>query len=207
MHILTYQSIVNMGHHLMDACIKKLRMVCGMNAVSDLEAQAILQLSMKASLSDNSTAEYITKSTDVPENDEVEHIVNNNILNTQNNGKNVILMVDDEEICLKTMHLLLIDTEYDLVVFQDGAYAIEFLKHNHVDLVLLDIMMSGMDGIEVLREIRQNPLTKTLPVILQSGIISNDDVALGYEMGVSSYIKKPYTKQKILQEIKSILGR
>ena len=104
--------------------------------------------------------------------------------------KNTILIVDDEVANINVLiHLLL--NEYTLHVAKDGPTAIEMARTHMPDLILLDIIMPGMDGYQVLEELRASEDTKNIPVIFVSGLNSDDDEAKGLSLEVADYISKP----------------
>ena len=113
-----------------------------------------------------------------------------------------ILMIDDEESCLTSMELLLLDTNYTLLKASSGPEGIEFLMSNpNIDIILLDLMMPGMSGIETLIEIKNNPELANIPIILQSGTSEENEIAKAYKLGIVSFIKKPYDKKTVLKHI------
>jgi two-component system sensor histidine kinase ChiS len=118
-----------------------------------------------------------------------------------------ILVVDDEETCLVSMELLFRGTNYKLIKVTGGHAAINYLKENPtVDLIMLDLMMPDMYGLNVLAEVKQNPLLVNIPVILQSGTSDTTEIEKAYQMGISCYIKKPYQKWVVLAEVEKLLA-
>ena len=115
-----------------------------------------------------------------------------------------VLMVDDEEIWLMTGELLLKDSGYKLIKANGGIAALEYLSDNMdtIDIILLDLMMPDIDGLNVLHEIKKNERLAKIPVILQSSISEGSEIEKAYEMGIVSNIKKPYTKNVMINEIK-----
>jgi CheY-like chemotaxis protein len=111
-----------------------------------------------------------------------------------------ILFIDDEAMTLKVGCLMLRGLGYDVTEVQSGYDALELLKANKFDLVLLDLMMPEIYGLDVLRNIRNDKKLKDIPVIIQTGVTNTRDVDDAYEMGVAAVISKPYTKD-ILREV------
>ncbi len=101
-----------------------------------------------------------------------------------------ILIVDDELLIRHLMRQVFQD-EYGLMFAESGAEALATLKEQTVDLVLLDVSMPVMDGFDVLAQIRGNPRTADLPVILISGLQNNTSVVRGLQLGANDYITKP----------------
>jgi len=104
-----------------------------------------------------------------------------------------ILVVDDEPVNLDVMAGLL-SPHYKVVVAKNGEQALKRLEHPPLpDLVLLDIMMPGMNGYEVCRLIKENPVTSGIPVIFITGKNEEQDEAKGFEAGAVDYIAKPFS--------------
>jgi DNA-binding response OmpR family regulator len=90
---------------------------------------------------------------------------------------------------------------------QSGVDALEVLTHEVPDLVLLDVMMPQMSGIEVLERIKTTHATSRVPVIMVTAKIQDDDVLTGYQHGADYYITKPCTAKQLLYGIGLVLGR
>ncbi|AEM73508.1 response regulator transcription factor [Caldicellulosiruptor acetigenus] len=118
-----------------------------------------------------------------------------------------ILIVDDEQHILELLKFNLRKEGYNTFEADSGVLALEILKHNKVDLVILDIMMSDKDGYEVLKEIRFNRDTKNLPVILLSAKSEEIDKILGLELGADDYITKPFSVKELVVRVKALLRR
>ena len=88
-----------------------------------------------------------------------------------------------------------------------GTAALDILKSEKVDLVLLDVMMPEMSGLEVLQHIKDNAHTGRLPVILVTAKTHDDDVMSGYQFGADYYITKPFTAKQLLYGIDLVLGK
>jgi len=118
-----------------------------------------------------------------------------------------ILIVDDEQHILELLKFNLRKEGYNTFEADSGGQALEILKNNKVDLVILDIMMSDKDGYEVLKEIRFNRETKNLPVILLSAKSEEIDKILGLELGADDYITKPFSVKELVVRVKALLRR
>ena len=116
-----------------------------------------------------------------------------------------ILMIDDEESCLISMELILKSSGYNLIKASGGHEALEILtKHNDIDLILLDLMMPDMYGLNVLEKIKEHPKLSTIPIILQSGTSDIAEIEKAYKLGIVSHIHKPYNRQFVIDEISRI---
>ena len=119
--------------------------------------------------------------------------------------KATILAVDDDAIVLD-MYQAILDSAYKLHLTSSAEEALEFLNsRQRVDLILLDIMMPKMDGYEVCRRIRANPLFSDLKVILVSAKMMLDDKLQGYEIGADDYMTKPFDASELLAKVKVFL--
>jgi DNA-binding response OmpR family regulator len=120
-------------------------------------------------------------------------------------GKKV-LVVDDEEVIRKLLRIHLVKWGYDVKEAVDGEEALEQLDKEDFDLLICDIMMPNKDGWEVLKEVRSNPKTKDMMVIVLT--IKNEDADMfkGYNLGANYYITKPFTKAELLYGIQLRLG-
>lgn len=115
-----------------------------------------------------------------------------------------VLIVEDE---LKLAQLLsdyLQHAEFKTHIISDGALVIDWLKENKVELILLDIMLPGQDGISLCKEIREK---SSIPIILQSARIDEIDRLLGLELGADDYICKPYSPKEVVARVKAVLRR
>lgn len=114
----------------------------------------------------------------------------------------VLLVVDDEPLNLAVISEFLDGLGYELVLTDSGEAAWKMLleEPSRFDAVLLDRMMPGMDGMEVLRRIKQDPLLKLLPVIMQTAASSPEQVAEGLKAGAFYYLAKPF-KQGVLRAV------
>jgi two-component system alkaline phosphatase synthesis response regulator PhoP len=118
-----------------------------------------------------------------------------------------ILVVEDDEDVAKITASFLRAKKYDVVVAHDGPTALELVTQRLPRVILLDIMMPRMSGLEVLRILRENPETATIPVILVTAKVRNDDVIEGYQHGADYYITKPFTPDQLEYGIKMVLGQ
>lgn len=118
-----------------------------------------------------------------------------------------ILIVDDEQDILDLLQYNLETEGYEIVTALDGDTAIELAEAEPIDLVILDIMLPGKDGWEVLREIRRNPDTQHLPVIFLTAKDSEVDEVVGLELGADDYIVKPISIRKLQARVKTVLRK
>ncbi len=118
-----------------------------------------------------------------------------------------ILAVDDEEHILELIQYNLRKNGFDVLTATGGAEALVLLNREHVDLMLLDIMMDGMDGIEVLKRVRGDREWEDLPVILLTARGEEIDKVIGLELGADDYIAKPFGVHELPARVKAVLRR
>ena len=122
-------------------------------------------------------------------------------------GKKVILTIDDELHIRELLEYNLRKAGYEVLGAETGEKGLEILKTAQVDLVLLDYMLPGMDGVEVLRRIRAGSDLSALPVIMLTAKGEEIDKVLGLEMGADDYISKPFGIRELEARIKALLRR
>ena len=115
-----------------------------------------------------------------------------------------ILVVDDEEKIRDIIKEYLEFEGFEYIEAENGVEAINILKKEQVDLVLLDVMMPKIDGIKVLKEIRAKGNT---PVILLTARAEEYDKLFGFELGADDYIVKPFSPREVMARIKAIIAR
>jgi two-component system alkaline phosphatase synthesis response regulator PhoP len=122
-------------------------------------------------------------------------------------SKGKILVVDDEIYIVHILDFSLGMEGYEVITALDGEQALERMKAERPDLVVLDIMMPKLDGYEVCKAIKSNPTTKQTPVILLSAKGRNVDQKLGFDVGADDYITKPFSPRKLVERINQLLGQ
>lgn len=119
----------------------------------------------------------------------------------------LVLVVDDETNILELLRFNLIKEGYQVICLTNGMDAISFMEKDKPDLIILDIMLPQMDGYEVLRNLRANPETNDIPVIILSAKEELVDKVLGLELGADDYITKPFSPRELLARVKARLRR
>ncbi|MEJ1970663.1 MAG: response regulator transcription factor [Rhizomicrobium sp.] len=115
-----------------------------------------------------------------------------------------IALVDDDKNILASVNMLLEQEGYHVRTFSDGASALTALTANPPDLAILDIKMPRMDGLELLRRLRQ---TADLPVIFLTSKDEEIDELMGLNAGADDYIRKPFSQRLLLERVKAVLRR
>ena len=118
-----------------------------------------------------------------------------------------ILIVDDNPDSVAIMRSILENRGYHVHVAASGTEALQVVRKEPLDLVLLDVMMPEMSGIEVLQQIKDNSQTGRLAVILVTAKTHDEDVMVGYQYGADYYITKPFTAKQLVYGIELVLGK
>ncbi|HHV16703.1 MAG TPA: response regulator, partial [Gelria sp.] len=116
-----------------------------------------------------------------------------------------ILVVDDETYIVELVKFNLEKEGYRVVVAFDGIHALEMVREENPQLILLDIMLPSMDGLEVCRTLKQDPNYNTIPIIMLTAKGDEFDTVLGLEMGADDYIKKPFSPREMVARVKARL--
>ena len=119
-------------------------------------------------------------------------------------NKQKILIVDDDENIAELISLYLAKECFDTKIVGDGESALEMIKTYQPNIMLLDIMLPGIDGYEVLREVRKS---SNLPIIMLSAKGEVFDKVLGLELGADDYIMKPFDSKEMFARVKAVLRR
>jgi two-component system, OmpR family, alkaline phosphatase synthesis response regulator PhoP len=115
-----------------------------------------------------------------------------------------ILAVDDERHIVRLVEVNLARAGYQVVTAFDGREALQKVEAEKPDLVVLDVMMPYMDGFEVLRNLKANPETAEIPVIMLTAKAQDADVFRGWQSGVDCYLTKPFNPMELLTFVKRI---
>ncbi|MEO8601829.1 MAG: response regulator [bacterium] len=121
--------------------------------------------------------------------------------------KRKILIVDDNVDSILILRSILEANDFTVAAAGSGPDALEELKRDVPDIVLLDIMMPEMSGFEVLQRIKTTHATSKVPVIMVTAKMQDEDVMTGYQYGADYYITKPCTGKQLLYGISLVLGR
>ncbi|MDA3800360.1 MAG: diguanylate cyclase [Kiritimatiellae bacterium] len=114
----------------------------------------------------------------------------------------LILITDDNPNNIKVAGSTISTMNYKIAVAQNGEDTIEFAKKKLPELIILDIMMSGMDGLETCRRLKSDPTTADIPVIFLTAKNDNDTIKAGFDAGAVDYITKPFNSQELLARVK-----
>lgn len=115
-----------------------------------------------------------------------------------------ILIVEDEVKLAKLLQDYLAQSGFSVAMVHDGLEVEKWLAENKTDLILLDLMLPGKDGVEICKEIRK---TSSLPVIMITAKVDEIDRLLGLELGADDYICKPFSPREVVARVKAVLRR
>ena len=118
-----------------------------------------------------------------------------------------ILVVDDEPDALELIGFNLRNSGFSVMTAGDGAEALKLARENIPDLILLDVMLPEMDGLEVCRTLRGNPATRSIPIIMLTARAAEIDRVLGLELGADDYVTKPFSPRELTLRVKNLLKR
>ncbi|HTI13047.1 MAG TPA: response regulator transcription factor [Dictyobacter sp.] len=118
-----------------------------------------------------------------------------------------ILVVDDESVLLDTIGYNLEQSGYRVVTAADGVSALDAARREDPDLIVLDIMLPGMDGLEVCRQLRREDRTATTPIIMLTAKGDEIDKVVGLEVGADDYVTKPFGRRELLARVRALLRR
>lgn len=119
----------------------------------------------------------------------------------------IIAIVDDEEDIVELISHNLLKEKYKVKKFYDGEKFLNFIENNKIDLLILDLMLPGVDGLDICKWIRNDEKTKSLPIIMLTAKDTEIDKVVGLEIGADDYITKPFSIRELMARIKSIFRR
>lgn len=119
----------------------------------------------------------------------------------------LILVVEDEEAIRELIGINLQAAGYRVDFAVDGTQALEKVKTIHPDLILLDWMLPGLDGLDVLRRLKADSKLAVIPVMMLTAKSEESDIVLGLEMGAADYLTKPFSNKVLIARIRAILRR
>jgi two-component system phosphate regulon response regulator PhoB len=118
-----------------------------------------------------------------------------------------ILVVDDEPDQLELIDINLTAAGFDVLSTGNGAEALQQARALHPQLILLDIMLPGLDGLEVCKLLRRDPATCSIPIVMLTARAMEIDRVLGLELGADDYITKPFSVRELVLRVKKLLNR
>jgi two-component system alkaline phosphatase synthesis response regulator PhoP len=132
---------------------------------------------------------------------------NRRLLTAHMMNKATILIIDDEKDLIEMVRYNLDKDGYDVISATDGQTGLEIAQRHKLDLIVLDLMMPGIDGLEVCRRLRSDPRTGRIPLIMLTAKATEADRIVGLELGADDYITKPFSPRELVARVKAILRR
>jgi two-component system phosphate regulon response regulator PhoB len=118
-----------------------------------------------------------------------------------------ILVIEDEPDILELIQYNLAREGYRVLPATDGEDGLRRAQQDAPDLVLLDLMLPGLDGLEVCRRLKQDPVTRAIPVLIVTAKGEETDVVLGLGVGADDYVAKPFSPRELLARVQAVLRR
>ncbi len=118
-----------------------------------------------------------------------------------------ILIVEDEKDIVKMLDYNLKKEGFRTVSCNDGERALDLANREHPDLILLDLMLPNLDGLEVCKELKKQDKTASIPVIILTAKAQESDKIVGLELGADDYVTKPFSPRELIARIKAVLRR
>jgi two-component system, OmpR family, alkaline phosphatase synthesis response regulator PhoP len=122
-------------------------------------------------------------------------------------SRDKILVVDDEEDILELVRYNLVREGYTVVCAASGEAALQSAASDPMDLIILDLMLPGIDGLEVARRLKQHPGTKDTPIVMLTAKGEEADIVTGLELGADDYVTKPFSPRILIARIKAVIRR
>lgn len=118
-----------------------------------------------------------------------------------------ILLIDDDALVRETVRLTLAHAGFDVKVLEDLSSPEEAVRREKPDLVLMDLYMPNLDGLELCRRLKHDPATKSIPVVMFTASMEDIDKLSGAEAGAFDYITKPIEPKKLIEKITALLSK
>ena len=118
--------------------------------------------------------------------------------------KERILIVDDEKDILELVKFNLTKEGYKTMFAKTGEKALDIVKNYRIDLIILDLMLPGIDGLDVTRIIRNDPEIQDVPIVMLTAKGDESDIVTGLELGANDYISKPFSPKELIARIRNI---
>jgi len=122
-------------------------------------------------------------------------------------AKEKILVVDDEEDILELLRFNLSRERYQVSCALTAEKALSLVQSEAPDLIVLDLMLPGIDGLEVARQLKNDPATKNIPIVMLTAKGEEADIVTGLELGADDYITKPFSPRILLARVRAVLRR
>lgn len=122
-------------------------------------------------------------------------------------SRQTVLVIDDHKELAELVQRSLEQEGFDVIIAGDGPSGLEIARQHRPDLIILDLTLPGMDGLEVCRQLRNDPRAGRTPVLMLSARASEDDRVIGLEQGADDYLIKPFSPRELLARVRAALRR
>ncbi len=122
-------------------------------------------------------------------------------------AKHKVLVIEDEPDILEVIQYNLEREGHKVIACRNGEQGLSRIRTDDPDLVILDLMLPGMDGVEVCRQVKSDPVTRAIPLIMVTAKGEESDVVLGLGLGADDYITKPFSPRELVARVKVVLRR
>ena len=122
-------------------------------------------------------------------------------------SKGTILVIDDEKDLIELVRYNLEKEGFDVIAATDGQSGLEVIRKHRPELVMLDLMMPGIDGLQVCQRLRADQRTARTPVIMLTAKATEADRIVGLELGADDYVTKPFSPREVVARVKAVLRR
>lgn len=120
-------------------------------------------------------------------------------------SRTVLIVDDEQEVIDVIVRRLLLDDKYEPMVATDGYEALDLMRNKPIALVILDIHMRNLDGLAVCREVAADKRLKTIPILISSAFVNEENEATLRSLGIKHFLKKPYPMEELGRKIDDIL--
>ena len=118
-----------------------------------------------------------------------------------------IILIEDEADILEVIQYNLTREGYKVLTSKDGEQGLAKVRKEAPDLVLLDLMLPGLDGLEVCKKLKEDPVTRPIPIVMVTAKGEESDIVLGLGIGADDYVVKPFSPKELLARVKAVLRR
>ena len=122
-------------------------------------------------------------------------------------AKERILVVDDEEDILELVRFNLAREGYPIICTTSGEESLKIAQKEHPDLIVLDLMLPGIDGLDVAKALKNDPKTRDIPIIMLTAKGEEADIVTGLELGADDYVTKPFSPRILVARVRAVLRR
>ncbi len=122
-------------------------------------------------------------------------------------AKPKILVIEDEPDILEVLQYNLEREGHKVIACRNGEQGLSRIRTDNPDLVILDLMLPGMDGVEVCRQVKSDPVTRGIPIIMVTAKAEESDIVLGLGIGADDYLAKPFSPRELVARVKVVLRR